>query len=396
MPTKHTSIQNIQYFFACIFFASLNFEVFSPIVEHFSIAKMAGVLYMGVSLFTPKELFSVKEIKHPLWAVGLMFFLMLFSSIIHLDMNCSIFNVSIFLNIMMFWLLLNHYRRDERVFNEGLLWFSISSLVVAVCYLMGIGVAIDGDMRVTVFGENANGLGIKMGEGALFLINYCFNHSQEKLIYKPWLLVMEIPIVSLLLATASRSSLLVLALGCVLFVLFKPAKRKVSKFVWLLIGLVGLFMGYQLVLKQDALMTRIERTLNEGSTSGRDEIWLTYLELIEEHPVLGVGFTGADRFAQEKFSGPMSPHNVLVEVALYSGILGLCCFLVFLILLYKDAWHWQKFRKNCGPLITSMALLLLVMSGQALSTKLFWTVAAYCFSYRVRVKQNRILLSSNQ
>lgn len=383
MPAKHTAIQNVQFFFACLFFASLNFEVFSPFVEDFSIAKMAGLLYLLVSLMTPNKLFSVNNIKRPLTAVWMMFILMIFSSAIHLKMNQSIFNFSIFLNIVMFWLLLNHYRRDDRVFNDGLLCFSMSSLIVAICYLMGIGISIDNSMRVTVFGENANGLGIKMGVGILFLLNYCLNHSQEKPMYRPWLLIMAIPMVSLLFATASRSSFLVLALGCVLFVLLRPAKKKVGKLIWLLTGVLGLMMGYQVLLKQDTLMSRIEKTINDGSTSGRDEIWKTYLELIEKHPILGVGFTGADRFAQEKFHGPKSPHNVLIEVALYSGIFGLTCFVIFLFILFKDAWRWQKFRRNCGPLITSMASLVLVLSGQALGTKLFWTIAAYCISVRV-------------
>ena len=110
-------------------------------------------------------------------------------------------------------------------------------------------------------------------------------------------------------------------------------------------------------------------------------MWTKYLDLIKEHPILGVGFTGADQYALREFGQARSPHNVIIEVALYSGVLGLACFLVFLFCLYRDAWLYRKKRNNLGPLITSMAIIGLVMSGQALGVKLFWTLAAYAISY---------------
>lgn len=381
--TSYTPVQNIQYVLACLFFASLNFEVFSPFVQNLSVAKMVAFLYMGVSLLTPHGLFLVRNIKLPLFLVWSMFFLMVFSSIIHMRINRSIFDTTLFLNIIMFWLLFNHQRRDSRVFHQGLIWFSVSSFIVGLCYYFNIAVTIDNDMRVVVFGENANGLGVKMGLGTLFLLNYCLDHSLERPIYKPWLLVMTIPMVSLLLATASRVAILVLASGAILFVLLRQTKRKVTKVIWLVVGLVALYYGYQIILDQEVLMTRIERTVDEGSVSGRDIIWSKYIDLIEEHPVLGVGFTGADQYALEVFGQTKSPHNVIIEVALYSGVLGLSCFLVFLFCLYRDAWLYRKKQNNLGPLITSMAILGLVMSGQALGVKLFWTLAAYAISYSV-------------
>lgn len=391
--TSHTSIQNIQYFFACLFFASLNFEVFSPIVPNFSIAKMVALLYLGASLLTTKQLFSTKNIGIPLFSVLAMFFLMVLSSIIHMQSNYSVFNTTLFLNIVMFWLLLNHQRRDDRVFHQGMLWFSVSSFVVGLCFYFNIAVTIGDDMRVVVFGENANGLGIKMGCGALVLLCYCLAHSIERPIYKPWLLVMAIPMVLLLFATASRVAILVLVASVVLFVLFRKTKRGITKVIWLVVGIVVLYFGYQLVLQQDVLMARMETTINEGNLSGREYIWQKYNEVIEEHPVLGVGFHGADHYALEVFGQVMSPHNVIIEVALYSGVLGLACFLVFLICFYRNAWLYHKRLFNITPLITSLTTIGMVFSGQALGNKLFWALAAYAITYSV-AKATSVEISS--
>lgn len=383
METKHTPVQNIQFFFACLFIASLNFEVFSPFVENFSVAKMAALLYLAFSLLTPHGLLISKNIKYPLLSVWSMFFLMVLSSIIYMQRNTTIFDTTLFLNIVMFWLLLNHQRRDERVFHEGLLWFSVSSFFVGLCYYSGIGITIADDMRVVVFGENANNLGIKMAVGALFLLNYCLNHSKERAIYKPWLLLMAIPMVALLLATASRVSVLILGSGVVLFILFRQFRRKGQKILWLLLGVVAFYYGFQIVLNQDVLMARMERAIDERSISGRDYLWEKYIDIAKEHPVLGVGFHGADQYAIEVFDEVRSPHNVLIEVAVYSGVLGLMCFLLFLFYVFYDVWRYRKNEHNLGPLITSMAIVGMVLSGQALGVKLFWTIAAYAISYRV-------------
>lgn len=379
---NHRSIiENTQFFIACLYFASLNFEVFSPIVPDFSVAKMAALLYIFVSLLTPTKLLSTRNIKVPLFSIFAMFFLMILSSIIHMESNRSIFSTTLFLNIIMFWLLLNHQRRDGRVFHQGLLWFSVSSFVVGLCFYFGIGVSVDDELRMVVFGENANGLGVKMGVGALFLLNYCLNHTGNKLLYRPWLLVMVIPMLSLLFATASRVAIVVFALGVILFVLLRQTKRTFTKFLWLIVGLVALYYGYRIILQQEVLMTRIEKTIEEGNVSGRDYIWSKYIDLIEEHPILGVGFTGADQYSYEVFGQVKSPHNVLIEVTLYSGVLGLACFLVFLFCLYRDAWLYSKRLHNLGPLITSLAAIGMVLSGQALGDKLFWTLAAFAISY---------------
>ena len=384
MSEKYTSAQNIQYFFVCLFFASLNFEVFSPIVEKLSVAKMTAFLYIGVTiLLTPQSIFSTQGIKTSLVSIWTMFFLMVLSSIIHLNINVSVFNTTIFLNIIMFWLLLNHCRRDERVFQEGVLWFSISSFFVGFFYLMNIGVTIDEDMRVAVFGENSNGLGVKMSAGAMFLVNYCLNHSKEKPICRPWLLVMLFPIVALLLSTASRTSVLVLGVGMLLFVLLRPTKKKSVKILWLLVGIVSLFYAYQIVLRQEVLMARFTRTIEEGSISGRDQIWEVYMRVVERHPILGVGFHGGDQKSIEAFGQVLSPHNVLIEVALYSGIFGLSFFLVFLFCVFKNAWLFLKMNQSVGPIMLSVIVVAVVLSGQALGSKLFWTISAYAISYGV-------------
>lgn len=390
MQDKHIKIKNIQFFLVCLFFASLNFEMFSPIIENFSVAKMTAYLYIAVMLLQPRHLFSTKNISRPLGYAFTMFFLMVISSIVHIHENTTIFDTSIFFNIIMFWILLNHSRRDERVFQEGLLWFSMTSFLIGVFYFFGIGVTVSQDLRIVVFGENANTLGLKMGVGALFLMNYCLSHSSEKLIYRPWLLVLVLPMLLLLFATASRVALLVLVSGVVLFILFRTnTRKKGQKIIWILLGVIILYVGYRYLLQQEVLISRMDDSIENRNLAGRDYIWQTYMKVIYQNPILGVGFTGADRYSISIFGVVRSPHNVLIEVALYSGILGLIWFIAFLIDYYKCAWQYRKRLNYLGPLMTSMASVGMVLSGQALDVKLFWVLAAYAISYRIFASKQR-------
>ena len=398
MNEKYDSIQNIQYFFVCLLFASLNFEFFAPFVDNFSVAMLVAIIYVLVSLLTPiKELFSLKNINKQIYSVFAMYILMVLSSII--NANDSIFNTTIFLNIILFWLILNHCRRDNRVFKKGLLWFSISACSMGICYLNNIGVSIDAGMRVQMFGDNSNGIGIKMATGALYLINYCLNHSPQKHIYKPVYLLMLIPMLYLTYATASRTALLIIAIGCITFIILRPSKNKRLKITWLALGVFMLYIGYTMIQEQDVLISRMQTTIEDGNTSGRDYIWEKYFCLIAENPIIGVGFTGANNYAMQVFYQIKSPHNVLIEVLLYSGILGLLCFLSLIYYIFRDAWKFFKYFKDLGPLTTSITLLGIVLSGQALDVKLFWIFAAYTISYQVinkeTVRNNYIIRSDS-
>ena len=262
------------------------------------------------------------------------------------------------------------------------MWFALSCSVVGFLFLYRVGLTFDLAGRVRIFGDNSNATGIKMSVGILFLLDYCLNHYSGKKICKPWLLLLTLPMFSLMFATASRTALLVVALGSLLFVALRQSKQNASNNIWIFVGIVGIVVGYYVVSSQELIMMRMSTSLDEGNISGRDEIWNVYLDLIGQHPILGTGFTGHYDVATSVFGQAHSPHNVLVEVALYSGIIGLVFFLVLLYHIFKNAREYQKQMQILGPLITSMAIVGMVLSNQALGVKLFWTLAAYCISYR--------------
>lgn len=394
MEQTITKQGKIQFFFACLFFASLNFEMFSIVGEEgFSVSKLCMIFYILSSIpMGLSNMLDSRDIKQYLIAIFVSFFFMVLSSIVH--SSNMIFDTTMFLNILMFWVLLNHFRRDNRLFDQGLLFFALSGCLVSVLFHFGIGVEASDNIyeeRFSIFGDNENTVGFKMTLGILFLLNYCLNGSGDKPIRYPWLLLCIAPMLLLLFATASRGAFLMLAVGLVYFVLARPTKKKGTEFLWLAFGVVILFLGYKLVLDQEVLMSRLLRTKETGSLSSRDVIWKMYLDLIFDNPILGVGFSGGVKTAMVNFGVRKNPHNVFIEVALYSGILGFIPFMYFIYHLYKNGLLYKRIVKNLGPILLLIGVLGMLLSGQALGVKLFWAVAAYAISFQIKQNQNQPL-----
>jgi O-antigen ligase len=86
----------------------------------------------------------------------------------------------------------------------------------------------------------------------------------------------------------------------------------------------------------------------------------------------GVGVTGYD-----KLIGEQSPHNVLIEVLCYSGIIGLSIFIFFLYKIGQSSYRILKSESNILPLVFFVNSLGLVLTGQIFAQKIIWLIFAY-------------------
>ena len=109
--------------------------------------------------------------------------------------------------------------------------------------------------------------------------------------------------------------------------------------------------------------------------AGREVIYAELWEVINNNLFFGIGQTGY--FA--KF-GDGSPHNVLLEILCYSGIIGLSMYLLFLYNILKIAIKSKSIEGNILPLILLIPLLGLILSGQILTLKLGWCIFSYIAS----------------
>lgn len=121
--------------------------------------------------------------------------------------------------------------------------------------------------------------------------------------------------------------------------------------------------------KKDSLTSAAFSTFNPAADRGRRQMWRNTLHLIADHPVFGVGPGGWKRHYPAYDQGamirrntsPTSPHNDYLWIAAEYGLLGLGCYIAFLIGVFRALIHLPQPR-----LILPFSAVLLAPLGHAL------------------------------
>lgn len=371
-------IKKIQRIAMYLFFFFLNFEYWDPFntLEYFTLAKLAGFLYLltlipQINYFTRTD--AIKRFLRPAW----LFFLLL--TVVNLlnvnSISSNFFNMSIFSDIIIFWFLINHERRERLVLEKGFLSFAFGTIAFSLLFYAGIGVTYLGG-RVSVFGDNENVIGIRSGIAILILILVVVQ-NRLGLGRLRYLLIIPIPIIFKLLAeTGSRVAFISVALAFVLDIMLIKTKWIWQKIIVLVVGVVISLYSWQFILQSETLYNRLF-SASEDSLGDRYEIWHRILPLIYNNPILGVGETGYLNYSQETFNKVESPHNVILEVLCYTGIIGLIIYSVFLFRIFKTGYQTYRSDGFLLPLTLIIFVCGMILSGQILDYKLAWVIFAY-------------------
>lgn len=380
-----------QNFLLYLFFFSLNFEVWDPFNTggNFSVAKLTGFLYAFSLIPKIQSFLKVpRGLKTYVRLILLFYVFLVFMSFININFYSSdVFQFSILQNLILFVFLLNHERLSPGALEKSFIFFFIGSLVLAACFYLGIGLEINVEGRVSLFGDNANIIGVRMVISSLILTHIILKYRKRvsKFIYL-LLPLAYIPLVTLTLNTGSRLSFISLFLGVsVFFILYK--KRGVfSKVLILGIGVVAAIFLFDLAMQSEALGTRLTQTAEEGHLAGRDEIWLDILPLIENNWIVGVGRTGYVEYTSRLYGSIKSPHNVIIEVLSYTGIIGLFVFLRFIYKVFLSSYKYLRKYNEVVPFVFIVPILGIILSAQILTFKLGWVIFAYTASRTLYLK----------
>lgn len=108
--------------------------------------------------------------------------------------------------------------------------------------------------------------------------------------------------------------------------------------------------------------------LNEGSAKTRYELWPRALELIKQHPVLGIGLNGSrgalhpDEVANKKYDSLQPINNDYLVVLVEQGLLGILGFVPLVILLMKIII--ETIKRNYKNLSAPYVLALIAVAVQ--------------------------------
>lgn len=375
-----------------VFFFSINFEVWDPLNTNglFSIAKLMGYIYL-ITMVT--ELFSFetkKENKAFINPLLLYFAILTIVNLFNIDATLgNFFNLTIFQNIILLYILINHEQEDPLIIEKGMLSFAIGSFVLAILYNLGIGVEISENGQVSIFSDNQNSIGLRSCVASIILIhNVLINPLKIK--YSRFILLIPLPLIFELLAvSASRSAIAAFVLALVAGGFITKTGKIWVKFLVLLLAIGLLFVTITLLMQYEVFRMRLMSTLWEGDLSGRDIIWRNIFPLILDNPLFGVGTVGYETYSIMVFGELKSPHNVFLEILCYTGIAGLSVYMLFLYRILLKSIQLYRNLAIILPLLLLIPIFAALVSGQILNVKIGWIIFAYIagsyqmMSYRV-------------
>ncbi|MBO6577033.1 MAG: O-antigen ligase family protein [Rhodothermales bacterium] len=366
-----------------LYACSLNLESLVPesALGSFSLAKGTGFLYL-LSLFPDYGTYLLGRAEAYFWTPLLLFVALFVGSNLA---NAGSSSVSVLpgvllLNIAVFVLVLNHLSLDKRAFQWALRGFVLGALIVSVLMVVGVGTSLNADMRLSVFGANENEMGMKLAS-ALAIVGASLAGVGGRMRIHP---IAAVGFSGLLLwalvLTGSRSALVVLIAGLLVLGLPRSSTHNRGGLDGsrrqILISLLLLASTLVVVLQSGTLLERLAEIATDGDAGGRLALWVLVLPVIADNWLLGIGATGFSAWSQDLFGATINPHNVLLEVAIYVGALGLLVFGVFLWRVGRAAWEKWSYHGDAVGMVLLSSVAVLLAGNQLLGVKTGWLFLA--------------------
>jgi O-antigen ligase len=276
--------------------------------------------------------------------------------------------------------IINHARIEPNIIHKTLNTFVLSTIVLTILYTFHYETTYSLENRATIFNINQNELGIKLCISLLIIIGGLKEIGIRKgklfyYIFAPLLLIF-------LIQTGSRVAFIALTLGIAVYYLLSGPISISKIFRIIMVALAFIFI-WNFFVVNTFLSERIISAMTQGDLSGRDARWAAAFDIFLNNPLFGVGQLGFNEKVQSVLGYYSSPHNVLIEILSYSGIIGILLFLFFLINILKCVIKIH--HKNIGilPLVLFIPVFGVILSGQILGSKLIWLLFAYMISVKV-------------
>lgn len=375
-----------------IYTFSINFEILDLSGGgFFSVTKLSAIFYLMTVLGDLNNILSIKSFKRIVMPVLVLFLLITVMTIIYMNHgDGSLVNIPLLLNLCFLIVMVNHAKFDSTIMESGMISFFLGAFLISLFHYFNIGVSYEGG-RVSVFGDNENAIGVKQVMSILIAVYFIIKNLNKKKYGLSILLVACIPLMfDLVLETGSRKAILGLFLGLFVAMSFLKVKSLKMKIMVFVSFLLIISFAYDLILNSEVLIRRLTNTVENGDVAGRDRIWMAILPLILEHPFLGVGESGFYRYSVETFGAYNSPHNVLIEILSYSGVVGLLLYLVFLYRIARIGIKDLLRFKDWLGIVLFMQILGFIIAGQALNSKIAWFVFAYMIANHKKLSEKQV------
>jgi len=335
-------------FFACyLFYSGIPFKIDFPAIPT---AMWWFLAYLGVYAFTGTSLADE----------GLRGYVIRILKLIQL--------------FALFWLA-SGLLRDPKLAKKSILTLAIVCAGVAVGTLIGLpGFTPEGGTdRATAFDFNPNTVASLMTYAAIIIIGFCLKESGWSVKRKLCLCALTIPILIVLVSTGSRSGIVSIIFGISFaFIPHRGSRRQMLTFGVVLAAIIGIGA---LVVMDPIASERWTRTIEQGDSAKRGDIYGAALDMIAEKPLAGWG--GGLAFVElgtrlGMTGGHIDTHNAILYLLVEVGFLGTIPFVVALGLCAREAWKGRIGQFGLIPFQLLMAMFAYNLTHTGLTQKVFW------------------------
>lgn len=376
-------LKQIQRITLWLFFFSINFEMMAlnpGSSQTISMSKLTAFFYILSILPEYKLFFRIDHIKQYIGPIFLFFGWLTLISLINInEISSEFIDNTILINILFFWIMINHERSDYLILEKAMLSFAFGALALALFFVAGIGVEYEGD-RLSIFGDDQNYIGFRTSVAILILV---LAVVQNRLNMGWWRYLLMIPIplmLKLISETGSRGAFLSFVLTGITGILLFRTKETWKKVVAVIAGLIIFVVVGNVLLESNIMKERLLETVESGDTGGRTKIWHNLFEIVKNHPLTGIGKTGYIYETTLIYGQEESPHNVILEIMCYTGIIGLIMYLIFLYQIGINSYNIYRRTAFLLPILLLIPILGMILSIQILAKKFGWILFTYIVS----------------
>ena len=369
----------------CAFVASIPFEMPHRAIP-VEIPTLVGCVFLLVTLFDRRSAYG--RIPAPLIWFTLYLWVFAVAALVNRathQLEVLRLFLEMLLLLLLFWTAAN-LMRDDATRRSALRVFAIACGLRAGLQLLGIATTArevwTGGARVTALGQNANLSALILSAGLLAALE--LGGSREGSRRWPaavrWSLVVLIAVA--IVQTGSRGGLLALAVGLLTFLARAPTPWARLRNAMAAVALMA-FLGVA-AYRSEVMRNRLEEAATTGNFAQRERIYPALLVMFRERPFLGWGPIENQFELERRLREPgrehRDAHNLVLELLTTTGVVGIMPFLAGLVLCVRSAWRARRTARGVLPLAMVASMLVGVMSGTWIASKILWFTLAHAFA----------------
>jgi len=341
-----------------------------------SLARIAGLLFLGTCLFYPQVCFR-RPPRDLWWFAGYVAVYVLNGlSTPALFVDPFLARLQTLVQLLILGWIGSILLQEEKFTRHTLLTFSIATMFAAIGMLLGLpGFAENWQGRLSIAGQNPNGLAGLMALSAQALIGLGIGRNLRNRWIRVILLPMSLLPITAMVYSGSRGGMLAFLTGIVVYALpYSGSKRKMTAILGVAIAVVGVIYT---VMSDQTTLSRLESSYYREDTAGRDKLFRASTEMIAEKPIFGWGpMVSNSELGLRVRKKNVDAHNLFFHLLLEEGFVGTIPFLIGLGLCVRTAWTARVGSLGLLPLVWLITMLVLNLSGTWLTSKILWLVLA--------------------